>query len=142
MRRLLTTLTPLERTPFTPENIRKTQRSLTPRSMAKNSPDFESRAGPAGSLTIRSSRGVADTVREHVAVARVKHLDETGFRIGVKTRWLHIFSTAPGTRSSADPADDIVNAVVRPKRASFHSRRSRSASLQAQFHLSSKKTQC
>jgi transposase len=35
----------------------------------------------------------ADIVREHVAAARVKHLDETGFRIGGRTQWLHIFST-------------------------------------------------
>src|SRR5499433_633768 len=35
----------------------------------------------------------ADTVRQHVAAARVKHLDETGFRIGGRTQWLHIFST-------------------------------------------------
>jgi transposase len=36
----------------------------------------------------------ADAVRERVASARVKHLDETGFRIGGRTQWLHIFSTA------------------------------------------------
>src|SRR6516165_4135103 len=39
-------------------------------------------------------RGFVDTVRQHVAAARVKHLDETGFRIGGRTQWLHIFSTA------------------------------------------------
>ena len=39
-------------------------------------------------------RGFADVVRERVAAARVKHLDETGFRIGGRTQWLHIFSTA------------------------------------------------
>jgi len=38
--------------------------------------------------------GFANTVREHVTAARVKHLDEAGFRIGGKTQWLHIFSTA------------------------------------------------
>src|SRR3954449_8294506 len=36
--------------------------------------------------------GFADAVREMVAAAAVKHLDETGFRIG-KTQWLHIAST-------------------------------------------------
>src|SRR5262249_18770367 len=36
----------------------------------------------------------ADAVRELVATARVKHMDETGFRIGGRTQWLHICSTA------------------------------------------------
>lgn len=35
-----------------------------------------------------------DTVREEVCRAKVKHLDETGFRLGSKTQWLHIASTA------------------------------------------------
>jgi transposase len=39
-------------------------------------------------------QGFADAVRDHVAAAPLKHLDETGFRIGGKTRWLHIASTA------------------------------------------------
>src|SRR5271157_1210079 len=38
-------------------------------------------------------QGFADAVRDHVAAAPVKHMDETGFRIGVKTQWLHIAST-------------------------------------------------
>jgi transposase len=38
--------------------------------------------------------GFVDALRECVATARVKHMDETGFRIGGRTQCLHIFSTA------------------------------------------------
>ena len=35
-----------------------------------------------------------DTVRQEVSRAKVKHLDETGFRLAGKNQWLHIASTA------------------------------------------------
>jgi len=38
-------------------------------------------------------RGLVDTIRERVKAAAVKHMDETGFRIGGRTQWLHIAST-------------------------------------------------
>ena len=42
----------------------------------------------------RRFQGFADVVRDHIAAAPVKHMDETGFRIGGRTQWLHIASTA------------------------------------------------
>src|ERR1700694_397360 len=49
----------------------------------------------------RMSRSCADRLQsfvqavcDHVASAKVKHRDETGFRIGGRTQWLHIASTA------------------------------------------------
>jgi len=38
-------------------------------------------------------RRFAEAVRERVTGAKVKHFDETGFRLGGKTQWLHIAST-------------------------------------------------
>ena len=41
----------------------------------------------------RRLQGFSETVRDRVATAPVKHMDETGFRIGGKTQWLHIACT-------------------------------------------------
>jgi transposase len=41
----------------------------------------------------RRFQGFAAAVRARVAAAPVKHLDETGFRIGARTQWLHIAAT-------------------------------------------------
>ena len=38
-------------------------------------------------------QGFVAAVRDRVVAAPVKHLDDTGFRIGGKTQWLHIAST-------------------------------------------------
>jgi transposase len=38
-------------------------------------------------------QGFAHAVRDQVAAAPVKHMDETGFRIGGKTQWLHVACT-------------------------------------------------
>jgi transposase len=38
-------------------------------------------------------KGFGETVRDLVAGAPVKHMDETGFRIGGKTQWLHVACT-------------------------------------------------
>ena len=38
-------------------------------------------------------QGFTETVRDRVVAAPVKHLDETGFRIGGKTQWLHVACT-------------------------------------------------
>jgi transposase len=38
-------------------------------------------------------QGFAASLRDRIAAASVKHMDETGFRIGGKTQWLHVAST-------------------------------------------------
>lgn len=43
------------------------------------------------------------SVLKHVAEAPVKHLDETGFRIGGKTQWCHVASTTEGTYYHVSP---------------------------------------
>jgi transposase len=38
-------------------------------------------------------QGLVVLVRDHIAAAKVKHLDETSFRITGKTQWLHVAAT-------------------------------------------------
>jgi transposase len=38
-------------------------------------------------------KGLVETIRDRIAGAPVKHMDETGFRIGGKTQWLHVACT-------------------------------------------------
>lgn len=56
--------------------------TLTTATIARISQDYAERLRP-----------FAETVREQVAQAPVKHMDETGFQIAGKTQWLHIAST-------------------------------------------------
>jgi transposase len=56
-------------------------------------------------------------VCDHVLGAKVKHLDETGFRIGGRTQWLHIASTALLTIYRVCPRrgtvwDDVIGLAV------------------------------
>src|SRR5271157_3785266 len=38
--------------------------------------------------------GLVEMIRDRIAGAPVKHMDETGFRIGAKTQWLHVACTS------------------------------------------------
>ncbi len=70
-----------------------------------------------GQSCARRVQGVVEAVRELVRSAPVKHMDETGFRVGARTQWLHIASTALLTfyRVSAKRGSllaDVVGIVV------------------------------
>src|SRR5271165_4441402 len=58
-------------------------------------------------------RGFAEALRDLVAKAPVKHMDETGFRIGGKTQWLHVACTTLLTfyRTCAKRGEMLANVV-------------------------------
>ena len=43
-----------------------------------------------GQSCVQRVQGVVDKVRDLVKSAPVKHMDETGFRVGGRTQWLHV----------------------------------------------------
>lgn len=47
--------------------------------------------------------GFAEAARDYVAAAPVKHMDETGLRIGGKTQWLHVAATCRTTFDRTSP---------------------------------------
>lgn len=62
---------------------------------------------------------VVEKIAKFVKASPVKHLDETGFRIGGQTNWLHVVSTetvtwyrAVGKRKDLDPLIDLSGVVM------------------------------
>lgn len=68
-------------------------------------------AGTIGQMIARTAdraRNFAAAVCEKIRQAPVKHLDETGFRVGTQAQWLHVAGTAG--------ADGLVHYRVSPRR--------------------------
>lgn len=62
---------------------------------------------------------VVEQLKESLRSASVKHLDETGFRIGGKTQWLHVVSSATqtwyrttGKRKDLEPLRDLSGVII------------------------------
>ena len=47
-----------------------------------------------GRSRARRFEGVVEVIRDLVKAAPVKHMDETGLRVGGRTQWLHVASSA------------------------------------------------
>jgi transposase len=58
-------------------------------------------------------RGFVEALRDLIAKAPVKHMDETGFRIAGKTQWLHVASTTLVTfyRTCAKRGEMLANVI-------------------------------
>ena len=78
--------------------------------------------GSIAAFNARLAESIApqqDQVLEDVKASPVKHLDETGFRVGGKTQWLHVISTSTAThyrvsekRKDLDPLKGTSGVVV------------------------------
>ncbi len=69
---------------------------------------FALRLSPASIATIIRNRaaglaGFVAAVQGQIAQAKVKHLDETGLRVGARTHWLHVASTRLLTHYRVSP---------------------------------------
>ena len=80
-----------------------------------------------GRSRARRFEGVVEVIRDLVKSAPVKHMDETGLRVGGRTQWLHVASSAGLTfyRVSAGRGSllDGVARRARPREAVLHDAR-------------------
>ena len=76
------------------------------RTVLKDLFDISISTGSIATFNARLANTVApfqEQVLEDVKASPVKHLDETGFRVGGKTQWLHVVSTSTATHYRVSP---------------------------------------